>query len=94
MPRRCGRAQPTTLRVQKLATAKKYGEDCCERGCKNKSVGRGAREIRSVPKHAQFLRWREWFHAAEAIRGGERSWISAAVSRSITCMGPPHLGQR
>src|SRR5207244_4898470 len=25
---------------------------------------------------------------------GERSWISAAVSLSMTFIGPPHLGQR
>jgi hypothetical protein len=38
--------------------------------------------------------WREAFHAAEVSNGGERSWISAAVSFSTTTIGPPHLGQR
>src|ERR1700741_1779870 len=28
------------------------------------------------------------------MNGGERSWIWAAVNRSTTTMGPPHLGQR
>src|SRR5450631_3284667 len=38
----------------------------------------------------------EWeFHAAApASQGGERSWSWAAVSLSMTTMGPPHLGQR
>jgi hypothetical protein len=36
----------------------------------------------------------ETFHAAAVImKGGERSWISAAVSLSMTSIGPPHLGQ-
>jgi hypothetical protein len=37
----------------------------------------------------------EWeFHGAAPMRkGGERSWIWAAVSLSMTTMGPPHLGQ-
>jgi hypothetical protein len=38
--------------------------------------------------------WREAFHAAEVSNGGDRSWISAAVSLSTTPIGPPHLGQR
>jgi len=37
----------------------------------------------------------EWeFHGAAPMRkGGERSWIWAAVSLSMTTMGPPHWGQ-
>jgi|SRR5580700_5500348 hypothetical protein len=36
----------------------------------------------------------ESFHAAAVtVKGGERSWISAAVSLSMTSIGPPHLGQ-
>src|SRR5258707_2660987 len=37
--------------------------------------------------------WRESLHAAAVTTGGERSWISAAVSLSTTIIGPPHLGQ-
>ena len=34
------------------------------------------------------------FHAAAPVRnGGERSWSWAAVSLSMTTMGPPHWGQ-
>ena len=33
-------------------------------------------------------------HAAAATVGGERSWSSAAVNRSMTFIGPPHRGQR
>ena len=38
----------------------------------------------------------EWeFHGAAPMRkGGERSWSWAAVSLSMTTMGPPHWGQR
>ena len=36
----------------------------------------------------------ESFHAAAVImKGGERSWIAAVVSLSMTSIGPPHLGQ-
>src|SRR5713101_2676107 len=37
--------------------------------------------------------WRESLHAVAVTNGGERSWISAAVSLSTTIIGPPHLGQ-
>src|SRR6267142_2854276 len=37
--------------------------------------------------------WRESLHAAALATGGERSWISAAVSLSTIIIGPPHLGQ-
>jgi hypothetical protein len=33
-------------------------------------------------------------HAAAVAFGGERSWSSAAVNRSMIFIGPPHLGQR
>ncbi len=33
-------------------------------------------------------------HAAAVTFGGERSWSSTAVNRSMTFIGPPHLGQR
>jgi hypothetical protein len=44
---------------------------------------------------SRFAALGNWFHAATpAIEGGERSWIRAAVSLSMTTMWPPHLGQR
>jgi len=51
---------------------------------KKKFVFRRGREERSARKRAECWSWREQFHAAELIRGGERSWIWAAVSRSMT----------
>ena len=48
--------------------------------------------MRGTPRHAEFSRWGEWFHAAAVNSGGERSWISAAVSLSMIFMGPPQLG--
>src|SRR5258705_5021374 len=48
----------------------------------------------SALTHAKVSCWRESFHAAAVTRvGGERSWISEAVSLSMTIIGPPHLGQ-
>ena len=48
----------------------------------------------SALRHAQISCCREWFHAAAGTRvGGARSWIWAAVSLSMTFIGPPHWGQ-
>jgi hypothetical protein len=83
-----------TPRAQKMATVKPCCENCRCRGCKEKFVFRRGGQERSARKRAECGSWREQFHAAELIRGGERSWISAAVSRSMTFIGAPHLGQR
>ena len=60
---------------------------------KKGSVRRPGNEMRSMRKHAEGSDWRDEFHAAALVRGGERSWISAVVSRSMTLIDPPHLGQ-
>src|ERR1700737_1117381 len=61
---------------------------------KTRFVEGQGREIVSALTHAKVSCWKESFHAAAAARaGGERSWISAAVSLSMTNIGPPHLGQ-
>src|SRR5271155_2615974 len=44
-------------------------------------------------RNTRRIRIRESLHAAAMITGGERSWISAAVSLSMTLIGPPQLGQ-
>ena len=49
--------------------------------------------MRTVPRHAKNSNGRERVHAATVTTGGERSWISAAVSRSMTFIGPAHFGQ-
>ena len=42
----------------------------------------------------EFSSWREQFHATQLESVVEHEgWISAAVSRSMTFIGPPHLGQ-
>ena len=64
------------------------------KGLGGKLVWRRGREVWSAPRHAEFSRWGEWFHAAAVNSGGDRSWISAAVSLSMIFMGPPQLGQR
>src|SRR5580704_11556728 len=56
-------------------------------------VRRPGGEVRTAPRHAKNTNCRECFHAATVTVGGERSWISAAVSRSTTFIGPLHLGQ-
>jgi len=83
-----------TPRTEKMATVKPCCENCRRIGCKKEFVFRPGEQGRSAQKRAECWSWREQFHAAELIRGGERSWISAAVSRSMTFIGPPHLGQR
>ena len=65
-----------------------------ETAARKKSVSRRGRAIRSAPDAQSFSGCREWFHAAAEITGGERSWISAAVSRSTIFIGPPQMGQR
>ena len=57
------------------------------------------KDVRSEGRHRYGARgktlsnWRESLHAAAVTNGGERSWISEAVSLSTTIIGPPHLGQ-
>src|SRR2546430_2777118 len=82
--RRSTRLYPEIGR-QDYAPARKRGK---------RSVRRPGKEMQGAPKHAEFSDWRDEFYAAALIRGGERSWISAAVSRSMTFIGPPQSGQR
>src|SRR3989442_1190718 len=81
----CGRAGQMTA-----------GSGYCERVSRRKKrfVLRQGAEKRSTPKRAKGSSSREWFHTAAVTTGGERSWISTAVSLSTTTIGPPHLGQR
>ena len=56
--------------------------------------GQGARGRIEPKDGSRFAVLGNWFHAAAPAReGGERSWIWAAVSLSMTTMRPPHLGQ-
>jgi hypothetical protein len=62
---------------------------------KNFFRGQGARGRIEPKEGSRFAVLGNWFHTATpAIEGGERSWIWAAVSLSMTSMRPPHLGQR
>ena len=78
------------------------GTGLCERVSRRRRGGswkkrfalRQGAEKRSTRKRAEDSSSRESFHAAAVTRGGERSWISAAVNLSRTTIGPPHLGQR
>jgi hypothetical protein len=71
-----------------------YGEKVSQRLCLKKldggSIGRPGAAVRGARKDAECSSWREWFHAAALICGGERSWISAA--ESLSRKGKP-LGQ-
>src|SRR5664279_4734259 len=65
-------------------------------GGESNNLGKAPRdaEVVYVSKHGDGLRLELWFHAAYSRgSGGARSWIWAAVSLSITCIGPPHMGQ-
>ena len=52
------------------------------------------RRRRSAVSRAEFRLWASHFMQPWDQSGGERSWSCAAVSRSTTAIGPPHLGQR
>ena len=93
MPRLCRRARHVTVGAWKLAVAKKDGEKRGQRSWKRRSVPRQGTEVRSGSKHAKDSNGRESLHAAAVTTGGDRSWISAAVSLSTIIIGPPHLGQ-
>jgi hypothetical protein len=94
VPGLCRKGRVMTPCANELATRKKCDDDrgrrSWKKGCRQ---GQGT-EVGSVAKHAKDSGWRGSLHAAAVTTGGERSWMSAAVSRSITFMGPPHLGQR
>ncbi len=93
-PGLCGEAQKTTPQARELAGARNDRERSLWRNRKKRLVRRQDAEGRSVAKHAKFSGCGRRFHAATVTRtGGERSWIWAAVSLSMTTMGPPHLGQ-
>ena len=65
-------------------------------GGESNNLGKAPRdaEVVYVSKHGDGSRLELWFHAAcSRGSGGARSWIWAAVSLSITCTGPPHMGQ-
>src|SRR5271165_3543400 len=65
-------------------------------GGESNNLGKAPRdaEVVCVSKHGEGSRLELWFHAAcSRGSGGARSWIWAAVSLSITCIGPPHMGQ-
>ena len=79
-------------RQQGLTSTKEYRVEGRGGGKKRFALRQDA-EVGSTPKRAKGSSSRESFHAAVSS-GGERSWISAAVSLSMTTIGPPHLGQR
>jgi hypothetical protein len=60
------------------------GEETCWAESQRGKDGAEARRV--------FVLVRE-LHAAAVTVGGERSWSSAAVNRSMTLIGAPHLGQ-
>src|SRR5216684_7025756 len=90
----CGRARKLTLEDEKVGKAPDSGEDQARESRKARFVEQQGAERLSALTHAKISCGREWFHAASVtMAGGERSWISAAVSLSMTLIGPPHLGQ-
>ena len=93
-PKLCGEARRTAPRGLGLAEEQNGRKRRVWRSGKKRLVRRQGGERRIVQKHAAFPSCGESFHAAAVImRGGERSWISAAVSLSMTSIGPPHWGQ-
>jgi hypothetical protein len=66
-----------------------YGEKVSRRLWSKKleegSIGRPGAAVRGARKDAECSSWREWFHAAALICGGERSWIKRLGSVKTTC---------
>ncbi len=90
--RLCCRARPhTTPCARKLATAKKYREDCVvEEGGRRDRLEWRATKIRSDRKDAELSSWREWFHAATVTRGGDRK---LGLSTAVAAARRPSLGR-
>ena len=66
--------------------------EACERRRARFAERQGVERL-SALAHAKISCGREWFHAASVtMAGGERSWISAEVSLSMTIIGPLHFG--
>jgi hypothetical protein len=92
-PKLCGRARQTTVEDEKVRKAPAFGEDQARESRKARFVEEQGAERLSALTHAKISCRRESFHAASVTRaGGERSWISAAVSLSMALIGPPHFG--
>jgi hypothetical protein len=92
--RDCGeRAQQPAQREKRVTEVQNSREETARESGKTRLEERPGTERLSVPTHAKVSRCKESFHAAAVTRpGGERSWISTAVSLSMTCIGPPHFG--
>jgi hypothetical protein len=87
-----GEVQKTIAHGLGLVEAQNAGHPRGFRGGKKRCIRRQGAERRIAPKHAELSGSGEFFHAAAVSMGGERSRISAAVSRSMTTIGAPHLG--
>ena len=82
-----------TVCAEKLFPGGKIGDEGVGKGEKrgsDRGCGKEARRAAEAPGVLELERVA--LHAA-VTSGGERSWISSAVSRSMTIIGPPHLGQ-
>jgi hypothetical protein len=77
-----------------MARRKEYRRGGGGRGRKKGSVWQQDREAVSAVAAGRVFALERVLHAAAVTSGGERSWSSAAVNRSMTFIGPPHLGQR
>ena len=91
-PRLCGRARQKASRAdwwERISRRQRCGD------WKKRFVPKQGAGAWSMPKRAKNSSSNKSFHAATVTRaGGERSWISAAESLSMTFIGPPHFGQR
>ena len=94
VPELLDRAQHASVGEEKVRYGQNSHKAKTEQGGKTRFVERQGTPGPVVPRHAQISCGREWFHAATGTKaGGERSWIWAAVSLSMTIIGPPHWGQ-
>ena len=88
------RAEQATVAKEEVRQEQNSRQEKTEERGETRFVERQGTPRPSVPRRAQISCCRELSHAAAGTRsGGERSWISAAVSLSMTLIGPPHWGQ-
>ena len=90
----CRRARQMTLCAPKWGAATESRKEVPLKGPQERNCFGARQSDTQCAGGAEFFGLKRGFHAAAEITGGERSWISAAVSRSMIFMGPPQLGQR
>ena len=94
MARVCRRARQMTGCVPKWGAATEFRKEMSLKRLQERICAAARQSDTECARHRELFGLKRVFHAAAEIIGGDRSWISAAVSRSMIFMVPPQLGQR